>query len=180
MRKISDPWEITQDKLTPEEIVRTHLATYPLYTPEQEVYYKEDEKNIYLNWSGDPPNTPQRFQKTHFDLQITGTTCYLLHIEIAEEHRHKGLGFLLYLLIEEIAKDLGCHTIEQTPSGWTTTPEKETRMKYVCRKLNYIPKGIAAEKNICPDGLLPDGNVCPRCGKRRGASGIDRGTWVHY
>lgn len=32
----------------------------------------------------------------------------------------------------------------------------------------------------CPDGLTPDGEICPRCGGRRGPSGVDGGTWVHY
>lgn len=32
----------------------------------------------------------------------------------------------------------------------------------------------------CPDGLLPDGPTCPRCGGKRGPSGVDGGTWVHY
>lgn len=32
----------------------------------------------------------------------------------------------------------------------------------------------------CPDGLLPDGEICPRCGGRRGPSGVEGGTWVHY
>jgi len=32
----------------------------------------------------------------------------------------------------------------------------------------------------CPDNLLPGGPVCPRCGKRRGPSGVDGGSWVHY
>lgn len=179
-RLITEPWEVTQDKPTPADILRKHLETYPLYNAEQEVYYREDADNIYMNWHADPPGTHHMNRTTYFDVQITGKMFYLLHIQIGAEHRGKGLGFLLYLLLEEIAKELGCHTIEQTPSGWTNTPEKETRMSYVCRKLGYKPKGIAAEKDICPDGLLPDGAVCPRCGKRRGASGVDRGTWVHY
>lgn len=32
----------------------------------------------------------------------------------------------------------------------------------------------------CPDGLTPDGPICPKCGGRRGPSGIDGGTWVHF
>ena len=32
----------------------------------------------------------------------------------------------------------------------------------------------------CPNALLPDGPVCPRCGGRRGPSGVDGGSWVHY
>ncbi len=32
----------------------------------------------------------------------------------------------------------------------------------------------------CPNALLPDGPICPRCGERRGPSGVDGGSWVHY
>lgn len=176
-RSIREPWGVSQDELTPEEIVRKHLANYPLYKPDQPVFSKEDKNNIYLNWCDDPLRQMDR--TTCFDAQVIDKTFYLLHIEVNKQYRGKGYGLLLYLLLEEIAKDLGCHTIEQTPSG--CTPGKETRMKYVCRKLGYEPKGIvAASKNICPDGLLPDGVVCPRCGKRRGPSGINGGTWVHF
>ncbi len=39
-------------------------------------------------------------------------------------------------------------------------------------------KETGADK--CPDNLTPDGQVCPRCGGRRGPSGVDGGSWVHY
>jgi len=39
-------------------------------------------------------------------------------------------------------------------------------------------RALGADK--CPDGLTPDGPVCPRCGGRRGPSGVDGGSWVHY
>lgn len=182
MRSLKEPFSVSQDEPTPLEKVRKHLETYPLYEASQEIFIKEDDKNIFINWQ------TARFvddnwhinRGSHFDVQITGKTMYILHIEVAPEFRGRGFGFLLYLLLEEIAKEFGCHIMEMTPSGWTTTPEKETRMNYVVRKLHYVPKGITAIKDICPDGLSPDGAVCPRCGKRRGPSGIDGGTWVHY
>lgn len=31
----------------------------------------------------------------------------------------------------------------------------------------------------CSNGLLPDGPTCPGCGKERGPSGVDGGSWVH-
>jgi hypothetical protein len=34
-------------------------------------------------------------------------------------------------------------------------------------------------KSRCPDALLPDGPTCPRCGRKRGPSGADGGSWVH-
>lgn len=52
------------------------------------------------------------------------------------------------------------------PFGCTTQEEHDA---------HYAPAQPA-----CPDALLPDGPVCPRCGKRRGPSGIDGGSWVHY
>lgn len=157
--------------------VRKHLETYPLYESSQNIFVRKRDKNVYINWQTGPSIVNRR---TYFDLQIIDKTMYILHIEIAQEFRGRGLGFLLYLLLEEIAKEFECHIMEMTPSGWTNTPEKETRMNYVVRKLNYVANGITAVKNICPDGLLPDGPICPRCDKRRGPSGVDRGTWVHY
>jgi len=176
IRSITDTWEISQDKPTPIDVVRGILNDYPLCKSEHDVFYKEDNNNIYLNWNSGNRLHWISSDTGRFDLQITNKVCYLLHIEIAEEHRHKGLGFLLYLLIEEIARELGCHTIVQTPSGWTDRNLTKTRMEYVCDKLGYTKKGIEAEKDICPDGLLPTGDVCPRCGRCR----IHIGTsWWH-
>ncbi len=42
-----------------------------------------------------------------------------------------------------------------------------------------VPNIVAVEEK-CPNALTPDGPVCPRCGGRRGPSGVDGGSWVHY
>lgn len=41
------------------------------------------------------------------------------------------------------------------------------------------PKSYSSSDE-CPNALLPDGPICPRCRGRRGESGIDGGSWVHY
>ena len=39
-------------------------------------------------------------------------TLYIEHIVINEEHRRKGHGEILYLLVEEMARNLGCKWIQ--------------------------------------------------------------------
>lgn len=173
-RSILDPWEVTQDLPTPEDFIRKHLSSHPLYNRNQPVFCKIDDDNIYLNWTAEPIGTCQAYWQTYFHAQITKGKFHLLHIAIDKKYRGTGYGLLLYSLLEKIAQDLGCHTIEQTPSGWTS--KKETRMSYVCRKLHYVRRGAIATKKICPNGLVPAGEVCPRCGSRRR---MDNGTWVH-
>jgi len=124
--------------------IRQRLTAFSLYSPEQVVYCKEGDGNIYLNWQ--TGSMSPRNRGTYFDTQVTNGMFYLLHIEINQEYRGQGLGFQLYNIIEEIAKDSGSHTIEMTPSGWTTT--RESRMAYVCRKLHYRPQGIVAVKKL--------------------------------
>lgn len=45
---------------------------------------------------------------------------------------------------------------------------------------DVIFHGEKISNNDCPNALLPDGPICPRCGNRRGPSGVDGGSWVHY
>lgn len=38
---------------------------------------------------------------------------------------------------------------------------------------------MKTEKLTCENGQMPDGPICPACGKERGPSGADGGSWVH-
>ena len=74
---------------------------------------------------------------------------------------------------------------EPLPPGTITCPACEIRVTPnkdglcpICDKELADSAEPAPEK--CPDALLPDGPTCPRCGGRRGPSGIDGGSWVHY
>ena len=70
---------------------------------------------------------------THFDVNVTEEgVFYLLHIELEPCFRGRGIGNELYFLLEWLAKKLGCHRIEQTPSG--TTFSGESRASYLERR----------------------------------------------
>ena len=55
--------------------------------------------------------------QTHFDLEITPEICDILDFEIEDEHRRKGYGKKLYLIIEELARTYKCKRIQTSPSG---------------------------------------------------------------
>ena len=132
--------------MNPTEIIRQRLSASPLYKADQIVFFKQDDGNSYMHWQTRlVPGNPYR-RGSYFDAQITNGMFYLLHIQIEEYVRGSGLGFQLYNIIEQLARDFNCHTLEMTPSGWTAT--KETRMSYVCRKLKYEQKGIVAIKRL--------------------------------
>lgn len=82
---------------------------------------------------------------THFDVNVDGSTFYLLHIELEDRHRNKGLGSQLYQILEKVAQEIGCRVFEQTPSGWT--PRGETRAAYLQRR-GYTLVGDVARKEF--------------------------------
>jgi len=65
--------------------------------------------------------------------------------------------------------------LEQVRSMIAAAPQPSDHSE---QPLDMVANGIRSEK--CPNGLTPDGPICPRCGKRRGPSGVDGGSWVHY
>lgn len=89
--------------------------------------------------------TPPLNDTTHFDVNIIDDVFYLLDIELEPRHKGKGLGLQLYEALENIARDLGCTRIEQTPSGWTHSGE--TRASYLQRH-GYTLKGRVAIKEF--------------------------------
>jgi GNAT superfamily N-acetyltransferase len=71
--------------------------------------------------------------------------CYLLDIKLQEKHRGQGYGDALYKILEEVARELGCSQIRQTPSGWTRTGE--TRKDYLMRR-GWLNGGIEVFKEL--------------------------------
>lgn len=65
-------------------------------------------------------------------LNVEGPVCYLLVIKILDELCGKGLGDQLYKLTIEFAKQVGCKTVVQYPSG--QTPTGESRSSYLSRR----------------------------------------------
>jgi len=72
-----------------------------------------------------------------------------------------------------------------------TNEEREALNRAFWKSVEVIDEGIDETTTIgqninvhkaaeCPNALLPDGPVCPRCGGRRGPSGVDGGSWVHF
>lgn len=128
-----------------ERIVRDFLKYYPLYSRDQHVHALRIENGqLVIGWTADGRATHDR--TTYFDMHKIEGRLYLLHIEINEAHRGKGLGEMLYRIVEDIGIELGCDEIWQTPSGRTTTGE--SRMDYVVRKLGYSANGIEATKSL--------------------------------
>jgi GNAT superfamily N-acetyltransferase len=133
--------------MTNLEIVQNHLSNFSLYKLEHHVHCLEKDNVFYIGYQSDKSgNLFDRRTTTHFDVQVQDGVFYILSIQLEEKFRGKGLGFQLYSILEQMAKNFGCHTIEMTPSGWTQT--KETRADYVCRKLGYQMKGQVAVKSL--------------------------------
>jgi ribosomal protein S18 acetylase RimI-like enzyme len=126
-------------------LLRKHLETFPLYQEDHKVLSQNiSNTKLYLGYRTTQANKPKG--TTHFDLNIDGTICYILWIELAKEKRGKGHGKTLYTLIENFAREAGCDRIRMTPSGQTPT---RTRKEYV-HELGYtdIKDSIAVEKEL--------------------------------
>lgn len=64
-------------------------------------------------------------------------------------------------------------------NGYDVSIQKYVDGRYVAVGSWSILNGLSLDRGACPDGELPDGPTCPSCGRPRGPSGVDRGTWVH-
>lgn len=128
-----------------ETMTRDALDGHLLYAPEQPVHvHITPEDFVCIGWQADDSLPSQR--ETYFDVQKIRNVLFLLHIQIAEGHRGKGLGEELYRRIEWLAADMGCDQIWQTPSGWL--PSGETRESYLDRKLGYTIVKHEAYKRV--------------------------------
>lgn len=108
--------------------------------------FRENHKiNIHVNGQNDISigyRTAERISEmkdsTHFDIQVIGHSCYILHIELDKQERGRGIGWSLYDAIHCFARNIGSKRIIQNPSGWT--PKGETRREYLLKR-GYIPSG---------------------------------------
>jgi len=69
---------------------------------------------------------------TFWDANVIDGVFYLLSIALPPYACGRGLGSALYEILTEIAADLGCREIRQTPSGWTHNGE--SRLDYLLRR----------------------------------------------
>ena len=142
-RSILEPWEISQDRLGMLDRIKNHLSQHPIYNEGHHLHCLERDGNVYIGYQTGTSNWDRG---NYFDVQITGDTFYLLHIELEEANRGKNHGLLLYQILEQLAKDLGCKRLEMTPSG--TTIHGELRQDYLTRKLQYRKDGNVAVKEL--------------------------------
>jgi GNAT superfamily N-acetyltransferase len=74
---------------------------------------------------------------------------FLLSIQLDEQFRGVGNGEQLYNTLTEIAREIGCREIRQSPSGRTAT--KQSRVAYL-RKRGWVSDGCEAFKSLIACG----------------------------
>lgn len=129
-----------------EDTVRRVLSGWTLYRPEHYVHVCERPGFISIEYFAAADWHFRAEDLSAFSLNVQGLTLYLLHIRLRSSDRGKGLGSGLYSAIEEIAYQLGCARIEQTPSGWT--PDGDTRANYLKRR-GWLLASEVAYKTLC-------------------------------
>lgn len=131
-----------------EQTVRNCLADWPLYNPETRICVVPIAKGLSIGLGLASLFDRQRLSWT-FDVNVLDDVFYVLFLQIAEQHRGKGLGAELYRRLESLATKLGCRQIRMTPSGWT--PTGETRLEWMLRR-GYKQDGVEVYKDLpCQD-----------------------------
>jgi hypothetical protein len=128
-------------------IVETNIKTFTLYDAMHNIGIKSIGQNRW--WIGYSTDNRARMGDfgTSFDLNYYEDirTLYLLHLQIDASQRGRGHGSQIYEIICNIAKELDCLIVEQTPSGWT--PSGDTRANYLIRRGWTIVNDVAI-KNL--------------------------------
>jgi GNAT superfamily N-acetyltransferase len=97
-------------------------------------------------WVGTAATRGSRRQgTTNFDINIHDKTLYILKVELEKIYRGKGYGEELYLVLEKVARDLGCTSIRQTPSGQTFGGK--SRREYLLER-GWKPEGDEVVKTL--------------------------------
>lgn len=124
-----------------EDLIRRVMQQWPLYTPAAHVLYHETtDGTLIVQYCGEFPGRPftadmhlAHEPPNSFALNILPHgPCYLLSIYVVAAQRGQGHGSRLYELIIELARELGCRSVWQLPSG--TTHDKDSRMNYLLRR----------------------------------------------
>lgn len=110
------------------------LQGWPLFEGPHCLSCCPTETGYWLGYSSEGDFRPiQRFLGQGFDLNVAHNgVCYLVHLRLREEQRGQGHGADLYERLVRLAGELGCATIQQTPSG--STPRGESRQDYLVRR----------------------------------------------
>jgi len=122
---------------------RKHLEDdFPLFEESHTVDARDlGEEKFWVGYRTTKGRAPR--DSTHFDINVERDICYLLWIELVREERGKNHGRALYGAVENIARDLGCDRVRQTPSGWT--PDGKTRKDYL-KNLGYV--GVKGSEEV--------------------------------
>jgi len=132
-----------------QELTLKHLQKHPLYKSQHTVRAREIPNGWWIGYRTTPSNLTIR--TTHFDVNITQKTFFVLHIEIEGKYRGKGYGDALYKTLEHIAEEAGCEKIQMMPSGWT--PSGETRESYLLRR-GYKKFGEEVVKEFVKQSIM--------------------------
>ena len=123
-------------------IVKTVMSRWSLDTPHSVIRVVNIDRSGVTRWA-----IAYDRQKTHrqnntamstysglsLEYHSSSGILYLLHISIADSFRGKGFGAELYRLVVDIAKQLKCREVRQTPSGWAAVT-REPRVDYLTRR----------------------------------------------
>lgn len=133
-------WNITLEKEEIEELMKRNLRErFELFDESHRVnVHVVNSRNVCIGYRTTAEKAFQLRGTTHFDIQIIEDICYILHIELEKEKRGRGIGWSLYELIHNFAKDMKVRSVRQTPSGWTH--KRKTRGEYLLER-GYRPFG---------------------------------------
>jgi hypothetical protein len=115
-------------------IAERHTRTWPLFSADNHILSSKtmSNDNLYVGYSNAQPDGRDDYKLGTWKANIIGDVFYLLSIYIPENRRGEGHGDHLYRICENVAAEIGCREIRQTPSGWT--PSGETRRSYLHRR----------------------------------------------
>ncbi|MFQ5531450.1 MAG: GNAT family N-acetyltransferase [Candidatus Nanoarchaeia archaeon] len=117
------------DKEEIRELVESHLERLPLLYNWDVPVHIDSQGTVYI---GGRTTEKSLTGTTHFDIQIKGDICYIMYVELEEQHRGQRHGETLYHIMEDIGRELGCKRIITTPLGNTITGE--SRIRYLLRR----------------------------------------------
>ncbi len=105
------------------EAAEWHMRSWKLFRTKKHTFTAKlfEPGKLYLGFSNTDEERSSDDSYASWKANIYGGVFYLLSISIPQRRRGRGHGGALYKICEKIAADLGCHRIQQTPSGWSMT-----------------------------------------------------------
>lgn len=116
------------------EVVERQMQTWRIFKKTKHTFSIKamSDTNLYIGFSNTHEERHGDYSYAQWKVNIIGDVFYLLTISIPQRRRGKGHGATLYKVLEQIAAELGCREIRQTPSGWA--PTGEDRRSYLNRR----------------------------------------------